>query len=484
MAIKKFYATKDNTITNQYLENSTTLRATGSNGGQADSLSIFKLYDRLGTSETELARTIIDFDLTEISAARSDGTLPASGSVSFFLNMYNARHPFTVPRDIKLLVHPVSRPWSEGTGVDVDNFTDQDVSNWVSASLAADWTTAGGDYVDGYDKIISLTTGLEDITVDVTDIIEDTLKSLINSYGFGIQLSGTLETDTNNYYIKKFFARSSEYFFKRPTIEARWDSSVKDQRGDFYVSSSMATTENINTIYIYNYFRGELRDVNTLSDTLYVKLFTSASGGTEFDTSNVPSVSYPIEAGKVSTGIYSCSFDFDPGDETYATIYDKWYTFTGVGFPDPVLGAKVFDGSIELKDMAAQGNNKKEPYILNITNLKDTYSRTERDARFRMYVRNKNWSPTVYTVASTDIENTIVEDMYYKVTLLRTNEDVIPYGTGSLQHTLLSYDGQGNYFNFDMSLLEEGNAYGLTFIIKQGSNYYEYPQIFKFRVEE
>ena len=472
MAIKKFYATKDNTITNQYLENSTTLRATGSNGGQADSLSIFKLYDRLGTSETELARTIIDFDLTEISAARSDGTLPASGSVSFFLNMYNARHPFTVPKNINLLVHPVSRSWSEGTGVDVDNFTDQDVSNWVSASLAAGWTTAGCDYIDGYDKVISLTTGLEDITVDVTDIIEDTLKSLIDSYGFGIQLSGTLETDTNNYYIKKFFARSSEYFFKRPTIEARWDSSIKDQRGDFYVSSSMLSTENLHTVYLYNNFRGVPTNIPAIgTGEIYVKIFDAASGGTELNSA--VSVDYPITGGYADVGLYSCSFDLNT---TASTVYDRWF--------DSTLTTCFHTGTIELKTYNAQENNKIEPLILSVTNLKDIYSTAETDTRVRLYTRKRNWSPTIYTVASTAIENYFVDNMYYKVVRKVDNVDVVQYGTGSTSHTLLSYDKDGSYFDFDFSSLEAGYMYEFKFIIKEGTIYNEYPTGFKFRVEE
>ena len=52
---------------------------------------------------------------------------------------------------------------------------------------------------------------------------------------------------------KRFFGRGSEYFFKRPVIEARWDDTVKDDRGNFYFSSSRApAADNLNTIYFYN----------------------------------------------------------------------------------------------------------------------------------------------------------------------------------------------------------------------------------------
>ena len=73
-----------------------------------------------------------------------------------------------------------------------------------------------------------------------------------------INLSGSTET----WYTKKFFGRGSEFFFKRPTIEAVWDSSIKDDRGNFYASSSLLPAEeNERTIYLYNAIGGRLRDI-------------------------------------------------------------------------------------------------------------------------------------------------------------------------------------------------------------------------------
>ena len=68
-------------------------------------------------------------------------------------------------------------------------------------------------------------------------------------------------------YTKRFFSRSSEFFFKKPHIEARWDSRKTDQRGQFYYSSSLAPmNENLNTLYLYNYIRGQLRNIRRAND--------------------------------------------------------------------------------------------------------------------------------------------------------------------------------------------------------------------------
>ncbi len=471
MAFKKFFATKDNTITNASRFGGTT-RATGSNMGLADALEVFKIYGNINTSSIEQSRVLVEFDTDAISTARTGGQIPASGSVSFFLNLYNAKTPFSVPRNVDLLVQPVSRSWQEGRGIDMDEYKDFGESNWVSASSTTAWTSAGGDYVSGYDKTFRLTDGTEDMSIDVSDVVEEMIAGTLNNYGFGVRLSGSLETDSDSYYTKKFFARSSEFFFKRPTIEARWNSSKKDQRGDFYVSSSMLSTENLHEVYLYNNFRGVPTNIPAVgTGAIYVKVFDAASGGSELSSSIT--VNYPVTGGYVETGVYSCSFDLNT---TASTVYDRWF--------DSTLTTCFHTGTISVKTYNAQENNKIEPLILSVTNLKDKFSKSETDTRIRLYTRKRNWSPTIYTVAKTEIENYFVDNIYYKVVRKVDNEDVVHYGTGSTNHTLLSYDKDGSYFDFDFSSLDAGYMYEFKFIIKEGTIYNEYPTGFKFRVEE
>ena len=473
MAYKKFFANKDNTITNASKFGGTT-RATGSNMGLADSVEIFKLYGNITTSSVEQSRALFEFDTAEINTARTNGQIPASGSVSFYLNLFNAKTPFTTPRNVDLIVQTVSREWDEGRGMDMDEYKDLGESSWVSASTTAAWTTAGGDFLDSatYNKTYRLTEGTENLSVDISDLVEDWIDSTVANYGVIVRLSGSLETDSDSYYTKKFFARSSEFFFKRPTIEARWDSSVKDQRGDFYVSSSMLTTENLHTVYLYNNFRGIAKNIPAIgTGPIYVKIFDAESGGTELNSA--VSVSYPVTGGYADTGLYSCSFDLNT---TSSTVYDRWFNAD--------YSTCFHTGTIELKTYNAQEDNKIEPLILSITNLQDIYSRTGIDTRVRLFTRKRNWSPTVYTVASTAIENYFVDNIYYKVVRKVDNTDVVQYGTGSVEHTLLSYDKQGSYFDFDFSSLEAGYLYEFKFIIKEGTIYNEYPTGFKFRVDE
>ena len=102
-----------------------------------------------------------------------------------------------------------------------------------------------------------------------------------------------------------------------------------------------------------------------------------------------------------------------------------------------------------------------------------------------MFVRDKDWNPTIYTVATTNIETKIIEDAYFRVFRVADDFDVISYGTGSLNagYTQMSYDKDGNYFDIDMSLFEPGYSYGIKVTYKRDDVFNEQPELFKFRVE-
>ena len=97
-------------------------RATGSNMGVADVLEVYSIYGRQTTSSQELSRVLIKFPIDQISNDRTAGRIPSSGSVNFYLNLYNAVTTKTVPRNMKLVVNPLYNPWQEGTGLDLENY--------------------------------------------------------------------------------------------------------------------------------------------------------------------------------------------------------------------------------------------------------------------------------------------------------------------------------------------------------------------------
>ena len=126
--IKNYTASADNTIVNAFKTNLQT-RGTGSNTGQADVLEVFSVYGRQTTSSQELARTLIQFPIDQITNDRTAGRIPASGSVNFFLNLYNAETSKTVPRNMILVANPLFNSWQEGIGLDLENYSDETKGN-------------------------------------------------------------------------------------------------------------------------------------------------------------------------------------------------------------------------------------------------------------------------------------------------------------------------------------------------------------------
>jgi hypothetical protein len=88
-------------------------------------------------------------------------------------------------------------------------------------------------------------------------------------------------------------------------------------------------------------------------------------------------------------------------------------------------------------------------------------------------------------VAAANPQPFIIDSGSYRIYRIIDELDVISYGTGSTQHTALSFDSQGNYFDLDTNLLEAGYSYAIKFSYYNGSinSYLEQPETFKFRVE-
>jgi len=318
------------------------------------------------------------------------------------------------------------------------------------------------------------------------------------NYGVGVFLKRDQEdgSQQKSYYIKKFFAKGTEYFFKKPSIEARWNDSIKDDRGDFYLSSALApAADNLNTLYLYNYIRGRLRNIPVVGTgsilmSLYSGTTAPTSGKLELPAGGglVTTGHHNVTGGWVETGIYSASVATTSSvsqaptlfnrfarssDTVVEYLYDVWHS----------ASTEYFTGSgISPQNIAASNIQPGEDWVTTITNLKASYKTIEKP-RLRIFTRPQNWRPSIYTVSTTAISPTILRDSYYKIFRIYDNMDAVPYGTGSIKYTQLSYDVSGSYFDFNMDLLEPGYAYGVKIMSIDDGVEFEHPETFKFRVE-
>ena len=412
---------------------------TASNFGAAETLELFKLAGvsgALGAAATaSCSRLLVRFDLTPIAELTASGKAPSTG-LSYFLKLEDVPHNQTVPTSYDIHVFPLSTSWDEGVGLDTVDYQDRGFANWEKSTRSTYWTTNGGDYLSAPSASVHFDTGFEDVAVDVTETVNSWLTGGLENNGFLIKLSGTLETDWTDYFVKKFYGRSSTYVDRRPCIEVRWDDSLRDDRSTFKFDQT-------GSLFMYRQFGGQFTDVS--AGTILVTIADS-SGNLLTVTGSSAGV----------TGVYSASFAIPTGSYSGSVFYDKWgsgsYAFlTGTFSPVREDSAQVI---------------AIEQYTVKVKNLKNEYT-TDDEVRFAVFVRTNTYSPAVVSTASVDVSPHIVKKVFWKIDNEVNGDEVFPFGTGSLQETRMSYDSNGNYFKFHMRNLVVGNLYRMSFLVDE-----------------
>ena len=486
MSVKKYYATKDNTITNRYKSYSNTRRVSSLNFGLTDRLQIFSIYATVTASvdDNEKSRVLLQFDTSEVSTDRANGDIPDSGSVSFFLRLKNYPQTSTSPTSFTLVVAPISRSWNEGRGESFDEEDSNEIgSNWLTASSFPEitWTSAGGDFRTTPLVEESFNAADQDLVLDITPYVESVLTDGVTDYGVGVYLTSSQEATTESFYKKAFYSRQYGDEAYRPQLEARWNNSLQDDTDNFFLSASRASAaDNLNTIYIYNQIRGNLKNIPAIgTGSILVSFYSGSETAPAGSKLNLPAGGGVVTEGDVnvtgsyvSTGIYSASLAFNSSSLDY--IHPVWHSSS----------VEYHTGSaIEPTARGSVGARRIKRYFLAITNLKDEYLQNQ-TSRLRLYVRDPSASPTIYTTAQATLEPTIINKAYYKVSRQRDNFEVVSFGTGSGddEYTRLSHDAKGNYFDLDFSVFPKEEDYVIKFMFFEDGQYREQKQKFKFRV--
>ena len=145
---------------------------------------------------------------------------------------------------------------------------------------------------------------------------------------------------------------------------------------------------------------------------------------------------------------------------------------------------QIHTGTINSVSLGTAVHAREPTYYINITNLQNSYAQ-DQTARFNIYIREKNWNPTIYTKAVASAPTITIPTASYRVLRIFDNLEVVSHDTGSgLLATGLSYDVSGNYFDFDMKLLQPDYEYGfkVAFYDEELSSWQEQNELFKFRV--
>ncbi len=451
--IYRIYPFKDTFITNDYVGNNLT-RMTGANMGGSEELDVFKragISGAIGTAGTSsLGRVLMQFDLTQFTALTASGDIPSSG-LSFRLRVNHKSRGCPEPSSYDMTIKPVSASWDEGLGMDVGDYADDGYANWEKRTSTDRWTTEGGDFISSPTASAHFDTGHEDIDVDVTDVVNGWLGGTFPNYGLGIMMTASVEVDSNytDYYRKKFYSRQTSFYDRAPYIEAR----VNDFRGDDRANMQWART---GSLFLYNVIGGVFQDLTGP----VVMSIADASGVLTF-----------VTASQVSTGIYSASFALPTGSYSGSLFYDQWKAAS----VSQITGAFTFSRLNPVNTLT------QHPLTARIRNMQDEYL-PEDVPTFEVLFRKRPHTLPVFQTASLNIVPYIVERAWYAIENDSTRERVVPFGTGSQNHTRLSYGGSGNSFKFHMTNLHSGNVYRIVFLVDEQGRKQVIDPGFKFKV--
>jgi hypothetical protein len=496
--IRRYPITKNTSITNQY--GSLSCRMTGSNTGWADSLELFKIAGQFSSSSFETSRALVDYDINAILADRDNGLIPSASSYAsglfygpkFWLKLFHVDNAVGNAREFRMCVVPVSKSWDAGNGVDLDERLDLDSANWRTASVQESgyidtWTIPGvscGEQVverfivSGTREPDYFDSGLENFSQCVSAAVYDRIHNNAVTGGFLFKLehdyclmsgdfsfsssacSSSQFADTK--YTKRFSARESEFYLKRPILECQWDDSVIDSRGEFWVSASDGGETNSQVLSFYNFKNNAPQMVDSSTPVnLLVRIYDDPISGSM--------IAGPVSASMPSYGFYTASLAIYT---TSSLVYDRWFDVS-------TSSLCYYTGSVKMRQLDygyLPIVGKK--YHFTMPDLRDSYS-NEGIAKFRVVVYDDNFAPNNYSTALAGREIKFIPYVFYRISRTIDKFAVIDYGTGSYSgyvtgswntwanyclSTRLSQEASGNYFNMDMSLFEPGFLYDVSFL--------------------
>src|SRR5579871_6577687 len=262
---KVLSAIKDAYVQNRVVNG---LTQVSGNVGMAGSLDLFKLYGYTSTlvgsssvPNVELSRVLVQFDLQPLRNMVAAGQVDLNNaSFSCRLHLFDVYGGQPCPSNFTVVVNPLSASFDEGNGRDVVYYSDFDVCNWFTSSLASgSWlgpgcstggvSPAAADYFTNYTVQQTFVKGTEDLDVDITQIVSATLAGHLPDAGLRIAFVSTVENDTHSYFVKRFGSRQAYNVEKRPMLFVRFDDSVQDDTQNFYLDSP-------SYLFFYNYVRG------------------------------------------------------------------------------------------------------------------------------------------------------------------------------------------------------------------------------------
>ena len=208
------------------------------NTGLDEVLEVSKVY--YGNIK-DVSRALLQFETTNLSSSISNGNV----SIDEATLVLRETESEELPLSFTLYAYPISQSWEMGKGTRFDNIETSGVTwnyregdsnlrwvNNISNGLPVFEGTSTGSFAGRGGVWYSDVSGSQDfeyqsrdVNMDVRDIMLDWISGSKDNNGLIVKMDNSLENDTNDYGILKFFSKETNTIHQ-PKIRIGWDDST------------------------------------------------------------------------------------------------------------------------------------------------------------------------------------------------------------------------------------------------------------------
>ena len=213
------------------------LQQPNQNAGLDEVLEVSKVY--YGNIK-DVSRALLKFDITNFSSSLSDGSVEFEEATLIMRETESEE----VPLEFDINIHPISESWEMGNGTRFDdistsgvtwNYREGDSSlRWVSVidsglpvfvgTSTGSFAGRGGVWYSDLSATQNFSYKTNDINVDITSIMNSWLSGSIDNQGIIVKHLNSVEEDTNDYGILRFFSKETNTIHQ-PKVRIGWDDT-------------------------------------------------------------------------------------------------------------------------------------------------------------------------------------------------------------------------------------------------------------------
>ena len=209
------------------------LQQPSQNTGLDEILEVSKIY--YGNIK-DVSRALLKFDLSYLSSSVSNASINLT-EAKLILKETKTEE---IPLEYTIHAYAISGSWEMGNGTRFDNVTTKGVTwNYREGDTKLDWlennlalgTDAnpnngqGGTWWTGYTTNQNFNYQTSDINMDVKSMLKSWMSGSIPNDGMMIKFDESLENDTEDYSIIKFFSKETNTIYQ-PKIRIGWDDQI------------------------------------------------------------------------------------------------------------------------------------------------------------------------------------------------------------------------------------------------------------------